>query len=1521
MPIGHRARAPDSAERPSVTPRRPSCPAVRGIPSKTQAQSSSVIFKNSTRTEKRPLTSTQSPTSKPRSVPHKQPEASASRTGPNTTGSGMPRGLGLGMGVRTEISANPLPQRNRLRRKASSQDQRGRYAASESSESSRDMLVQANHNETLSSPGRYTDPYPGSVFGITLPTSSDPQSNQTAQKAACTEQATSSSRMAVYASRQPQKISTQDLPPPTPNFAAGSSSTSTRCSESPGPFSRTSTPTSVSSHSPGIFQPPKFIPRVRQSTSPTRSRPPVTRRKVGATGQPEEDGGYQGLPALRESITSSSSSSTIKGPEMHERADSKKTRLELPPPTPPLRVSSRRTTARRTPAGSITDSEETKSELSRSSSRPSRIPHTTSKLPAAATTTPIIPPQRPSREGTPILETWAPSPIIQSNLSHLATTGHKRRESVEKALLSSPTKREEQKNTKSPAAQNPLIDSSPAKKQLQLPPVSEQAKASSPHLHSGSREAAPARTEVRNKLTKRDPSQSDASPAKPSSRFGFFSKRKPSGTDLNDQAPERLAKKGPTAGTGHEGYGKYARRGRSSSTSTAASRARSTSTKNTPFGVARPSSSRKSSLGGSDGPPELDDFFKDRLEPVVIGGGGTIRENRNSAAGLYKTVSAQSSVASVDSTTGSPASMPLRTDHVPARSGSVTQVEPQDFLPPSQVWSLAANSPPPETQTLAHRRSLHRSQLAGEAENLRIPPPIITARSSPSPAMETYDSTLSSVPLTDSSLALTDDLSEGHEGNWLKPRSKSQPKNKLSKKWKVFHRTRHSPERPSLNRADSFDDSDDVPVAIAQYQEPRTIAHYAMLDGSEQEMEDDLEDVLRNIEDNLEMEYEDELAVHETTQHREPSMLLPSPPKFPARFEYPPRPVSPKVTLSQQMEFQPQPPVRRAPRLQQVGRIPRVVSKRDRIHHPSPQSFSRPFAPRPSPREGVSASSSTTEKPTLDVQTDHLPSTPWTSYPGKLGSPPPTNGMLFNLDGEQEFLAFSPRKGSEVSGSSSSGILSLAPVTAVTPNPEAVLSEDEVWNEYDELLDNVASPTSFSPNSPKTLEYLNHFPSLSNMKHPALLPSKRESELLNPDSPDASGPTSPLHVDASLHPWESPTSQNQLGSPVSLSELYANYGNRDSAAKSMIRYSNASTISGSRYSTNTILSRSGSRSSTNKAHMKRVTQVMAEKTFNASTESLRFYALMTSRWLSFDRVLFSPVQEEIRNNRQDRVLVVDGLGNDDWSSYCALTYPDATIYNLTSTSARTDVLSDTTDASTWTTPSNHRHISHASIAAPFPFPKGFFTAVVFRFPAANTSSAMHDAIYECKRVLRPGGYLELGILDMDPVNMGNRARRAVRGAKLRLQAAIPDVNLSPTSDVVMKLLGRRGFENINRCIVGVPVAGVLSESRAGSMDEQRETPRSSTDGEAGAAAHTISALLSGETSAGDPHYPVAKMVARVGRWWWTKCYETGVLVDGEESIWNDKMLLGECEKRDTGLRLVVCYAQKPVSVRRRTASV
>ena len=965
----------------------------------------------------------------------------------------------------------------------------------------------------------------------------------------------------------------------------------------------------------------------------------------------------------------------------------------------------------------------------------------------------------------------------------------------------------------------------------------------------------------------------------------------------------------------------------------------------------RPLGSRKgsfTSVASDAGPPGLDEFYRDRLEPVVIGGGGRIRENRNSGSGPYRMPSGQSSVTSVES--GSYAATAA------SSTSRVSLGEPQpqlrSLLPAPNITGLNAEDNRFQPPTLAHRRSMHRSQLLGEGETPRIPAPIRTRALAPSPVLETYDSTLSSAPRTENSL-FTDDVSEGHEGAWLRSKKKTPEKGKLNRKWNFFHRPSRSPEPPSLRSNDSFGNHSELSATpVSGYAEPSTVAHYTMMDEEEPEHQD-LNSRLREIESTLDLEGDDGGDPFiSPIQPRQPSMLLPSPLTYNAEFSTPNRPTSPKVVLN--FDALPPLPPKNPSRLPQVGRIPRVVSKsrRDRLHNPSPQSFSRPFVPRTSLDETISTTSSTlVERPILAVETEPLKQASWTSWTPQSAQPasaPATNAMLYNLDGEKEFITFSPRQGSMVSGSGSSGMVDLAPITAVASPPEPMLSEDEVWNEFDELLDRVVSPATFDSCSPEagqstlSIPFFDSVPQAPGSERSRAASARDRSK----DAPGSEKAQEPSARDRSENVFGKPAQgvrpmlpartdslrataePEHLASPVSFSNVYTNYGNRASREKSPVRQSVSSTVSGSVYSSQTVVSNTGSRSSTNSiVPEQRITKAMAEKISKSPDDSLRFSALMTSRWLSFDRVLFSPVQEEIRTNRQDRVLIVDGLENDDWSCYCALTYPDATFYNLSAAPVASWINNSPAGgkAAQWSPPINHRRISHASIFAPFPFPKGFFTAAVLRFPAANPLPAYRNLVSECKRVLRPGGYLEFSVLDVDLVNAGPRARRAVRALKTRVQARSPETSLSPVSDTLTRLLGRRGFEKLHSCVVGVPVAGVLSDgaaSRSTSIDDQAPPSAAASAVVENDTRPTLSALLAGPTGGAVPHYPMARMVSHVGRYWWSRCYETARTRGSDAaSIWAERALLAECEQCETGLRLLVGYAQKPVSVRRRTVSV
>lgn len=1488
-------------------------------------------------------------------------ELSGRRMGPVSTGAALSsesQGLGgHGLGISPFTSSSSAfstrqepRQRNVLRRKTASADQRGRYARTESSSASSHGPTPARRQyETASTPGAFSSSASGSILGLALPTASTSTSYLPSTTIMNPDQATSSSRMAVYLNRKvPQTLSTHNLPPPTPSFAQSSGS-STRRSESPGSLSRTSTPTSMSSYSPSIPHPMQSPLKTRQ-TSPTRSRPPVTRWRIK---QDDVDVDTRGLAAVRESITSSSSSSTVKGTERSDNNHSRQTthRLSPPPPSPPLRAIPKEVQS--------TVEKAAQQKLKIQADNPRQIRHgpvnqeediyrTRSSNSSSHKLT--SPPPRPSREGTPKLDGYiAPSPVIHSNLSRIGITGHKRRESLERAAPG---------NEAPVTGRNLLARSSSNASAFSARP----SRLPSPNpatIHTGSgRPSQPRLTNetiksrkvslvepvsVTERITK-DPGLLNASSSKSSTRFGLFSRRPRSPTEPSgSESGDRAHKKGPVAGTGHEGYGKYAKRGRSGSMSTSASRGRSTSTSGTASSsIARTPISRNSSVTSRD-EPDMDDFLLERLAPVFISGGG-LADHRASRPAIHQQSSGESSSSVVASDIRYTGQLPVvALDYSPDSAANEEVEEARRLRRESRsilhghghasgldmaTGTSGFDSFQPSL-TLAARRSLHRSQLLKEMEPAKMPAPINTHILAPSP-MGSRDTVLKSGRTTDSTVPLSDEISEGREGNWLKPK-RAGKRTRSPRKWNFFQRALASPKKSTghgWHKDPNF--ASELPAAVSMVSDSRPLPYYAMLDASEQE---DLRSTPKDtmIDRTMQNDFGVPLGLPEVTkyEHSPPkqgnklSVLLPSPPTYPAEFANTHHVhAQTKAELLRQPEVAPvsepastETPKPRVPRLQQIGRIPRVVSKRDRLHNPPPQSFSRPFA-RSTPRSNPAVpnisqhfGSSQLNPLALVTDTETVPSNLWEHRAVAEPAIAPVLAQEANEASHpvnpDEFLIFPSRKFSEISASSSSGSGSFAAAiatTAIVPEPNTAPGEDEVWNEYNDFLDTVESP---APLSETTVSEREHLRKTARMT-PAPLYIRKDLQsdditttaLSTKDIAAAHGLPSPPPMSKLLAPRHS--AESAL-SPLSFSEFFAGYADRNRISAASKHKSNSS---GSRYSTDSIIDLEGY------GQGKRHTQIMAEKTEGTSStqSNLRFSALMTSRWLSFGRVLFSPAHDEMNNHRQVRILVLDGLGNDDWSFYCALTYPNAIIYNISPVQTSGSASVKKREAGAYDSPSNHRQIYHTSIAHPFPFPKGFFTAAVFRFPVASSETAYANAIAEFKRVLQPGGYLELSILDLDMVNMGNRARHAVRQLKVSMQQNNPDVSLKPNSDNIQKMLGRRGFENLKSCMVDVPVAGAISSSRAGSFDSKDMS---------------LGDMLNDSSARGDES--ITKMVSKVGRWWYTRCYETSLSLTEDSatkpSMWNDKQLLRECEKRETGLKLLICHAQKPINIKRRTASM
>ncbi|KAK1782569.1 hypothetical protein QBC45DRAFT_207751 [Copromyces sp. CBS 386.78] len=1328
----------------------------------------------------------------------------------------------------------------------------------------------------------------------------------------------------------PYPLTTHDLPPPTPLFSGSSSQMSgfssspcTRFSESPGPgpYSRDTTPTSMSSQSPGMVAPLRFPGagvRMRQVDA-TQTRPPVSRRRGGSISNELDlvSADPQGLPSVRESLTSSSSNSTVR--EL-ERKDSKK-RKQLSPlaPSPPPRISSHKFT--KSHDGSL------------SPPRPWRAPPTQPTAPAAAAAQLLPkpgsfsrprpaqtaqqvppprgqPPRRPSRDGTPDLHSQLglPMPIIQSNLTSV------------------PSEKRSSKLLAPAIVARPGLLSSTSDTHVHLlrPAITREA-TPAPKMSRMGEDASTIKVEPGR--TTRTPSPGVST----FRRFPLFGRRTKTAPEVPLQKDEKKStRKGPAAGTGHEGYGRVG-----------PARRRSNSLANTSRAIPGTMSSQET-IGTNDS------FLLERMAPVVIAGGEII-ENRNVGAELGRTESSQSvtreqpSVESQNSSQVSLNSTPRNTLWPSAfpRAGQHAQSASVSSRRPSESSESEA---PVIKSTLALRRSIQRLK-SGEKEPPRIPAPIVTQPHVTSPSITSIDA---SVLMTDDSmLAPSIDAAQGIKAS-EGPKNLSGPKRLMKRarsprKWNFFGRN-HSQPASETKKVDIPENAAPVAAVAATVKvvQSKPLAFYTMMDSSEQEDTDipDLEEVLREakspdppthkqISDSQHKKSE-ERRPFVTQENTQPSFLTSeasaqvptvaeledmSPVKF-SKLSAPPSVPLPVPTQAGNIAG----PVQGRPsRLPQVGRIPKVISAR--AEQISPKSFSRPFhrlsvQATPSKmdlRDAYSiAKGPSPPRPSTPVGTEapvltQSPGSMLPTYPSQIG---------------QEFFSFSPRKGSQcttnTTTSSSSGGFNFAEATAVIPEPDAPLAEDEIWDEYDDLFGDETLKQPQSVRSTRS-SFGNQF---HLEKYTATPPRRIEPPLESPTLRSQFQEQQVQSLTQIMHSERIPVSSSVYSSDMAekVKQLLADHPSprcslepeipEESVMQPQNELLNKQPEQEQELETekqsSSLLVNDPRRSDSSGCSQS------SEDGSPLALVNLRVGSMTVSKWLTFGHVLFSPVRDELLNDvgslKRPSILVIDGLGNDDWSFYAAETYPAATFFNLSPRPPRPAARNGSTGLPL--SPPNHYQTQYMSHTGKFPFGAESFTAVVFRFPAAAPEAHYRNIISEARRVLKPAGYIELSILDVDLNNMGNRGRKAVRRLKERVNAKSPEVSLGSTSDLILRLLGRKGFADLKTCRVGVPVASVIPRS-SGSENGKRN--KAAGKGKTIKDERSLPEMISDGSPVADES--ITKMVAKVGRWWYSRCYEsaagTGIGPGTLGSMWRDKALLAECEEWGTSLKLMVCHARVP----------
>ncbi|OAQ96037.1 hypothetical protein LLEC1_01550 [Akanthomyces lecanii] len=220
-----------------------------------------------------------------------------------------------------------------------------------------------------------------------------------------------------------------------------------------------------------------------------------------------------------------------------------------------------------------------------------------------------------------------------------------------------------------------------------------------------------------------------------------------------------------------------------------------------------------------------------------------------------------------------------------------------------------------------------------------------------------------------------------------------------------------------------------------------------------------------------------------------------------------------------------------------------------------------------------------------------------------------------------------------------------------------------------------------------------------------------------------------------------------------------------------------------------------------------------------------------------------------------RILDLGGQATGDWAWHCALQYPNAKTYTVTTKAVRQ--LSNANIPG----PPNHRQVAVQKFSR-LPFPDNHFDLIsarelhsILKFVGENGEDEWETCMRECMRVLKLGGYLEFSILDSDIMNAGplGLAKSVEFGFSLKTLGYDP----SP-SKLWLRRLARAGFTETRRAWVCLPMGAKRDFYKLPSV--------ASHGGKAAEAAQTrqMEAMTMG--SAGS----IAGVCSIVGGWTWER---------------------------------------------------
>ncbi|KAL8740070.1 MAG: hypothetical protein Q9190_007190 [Brigantiaea leucoxantha] len=305
--------------------------------------------------------------------------------------------------------------------------------------------------------------------------------------------------------------------------------------------------------------------------------------------------------------------------------------------------------------------------------------------------------------------------------------------------------------------------------------------------------------------------------------------------------------------------------------------------------------------------------------------------------------------------------------------------------------------------------------------------------------------------------------------------------------------------------------------------------------------------------------------------------------------------------------------------------------------------------------------------------------------------------------------------------------------------------------------------------------------------------------------------------------------------------------------------------------------------------------------------SASMWVMEATKYLYGGNFLNSPIATSFKEasateKETNRVLDLGGQPNCGWGWQCARTYRNAKVHTATTDLELLD--------SNLRGPSNHRRTAVNTLWE-LPYPDDYFSVIsarsLFQFlkqekPLGENIDQYDLCLQECKRCLKPGGYVEFFILDSEIVNTGplGTAASVEFGFNLRTRGYDP----APTKNWLGRIR-RAGFDDIKRAWTFLPMGSVTREEKAwpetpppdvGTYDEKRGGRVEAVQGPVGSTADA------------------AGMTGLVGSWAWEQwMLKLQIEMGREDLLEGVGAVLEEGKATGAGWRCLTGWARKPLS--------